>query len=280
MHRLIRLPRFILTVALVCGAALLATGLSAQTPSVRGRRTLNVLFIGDSYSYVNNVADMLKGIAAGLSGGPAIEPAMAASGGAPLGWHLANGPAVMLLADKQWDYVIMQEHSLLGGYVIDGEPRMMPPRIFHSSARELVKIIRARNPDAKPMFFMTWARRGREAQETSTLTNAYLDIGKELDIPVAAVGTAWEQVKQQHPDIDLFARDGGHPSPAGTYLAASVIYATMTGRSPKGAPAHIEGHPWSRRAEGIDTAQTVTLADLTPDVAARLQDAAWAVAAR
>jgi hypothetical protein len=262
-----RLPRLILLILLAC-----ATTISAQA-----RSTLQVLFIGDSYIYVNNVADMLKGIAAGLPDGPAIEVAMAADGGKPLGWHLANGPARMLLGERQWDWVVLQEHSLLGGYVIDGEPRMMPPRIFHSSARELLKIIRDRNPNAKPLFFMTWARRGRETQEESTLTNAYLDIGAELSIPVSRIGVAFEEVKRTHPDIDLFARDGGHPSPAGTYLAAAMLYASITGRNPDGAPARIEGHPWSRRAGGIDTAQTVTLADLPADVAARLQEAAWRV---
>jgi hypothetical protein len=251
---------------------------ATQNRASENSRPLQVLFIGDSYIYVNNVADMLKGIAAGL-GGPAIEPTMAASGGVPLGWHLANGPALMLLAERQWDYVVMQEHSLLGGFVIDGEPRIVPPRIFHSSARELVRHIRERSPQAQPLFFMTWARRGRP-QEEPILTNAYLDIGKELGVPVAPIGLAWEETKRRHPDVDLFARDGAHPSPAGTYLAAAILYASITGRSPQGAPPRIEGHPWSRQAGGIDMTRTVTLADLAPEVATRLQEVASDITGR
>ena len=250
--------------------------LAAWTTLVHGqaRPTLDVLFIGNSYTYVNNLPHILKGLAEGLREGPAIEPAMAVNGGMPLGWHLANGPAMRMLEQQAWDVVILQEHSLLGGYVIDGEPRLAPPGLFHSNARVLVPKVRAVN--AQPLFFMTWARRGRP-QEEPILTSAYLDIGRELNVPVSPVGLVWEDVRRRHPDIDLFSDDGAHPSPAGSYLAASVLYISLTGRSPEGAPARIDGNPWSRRTGEVDTTQTVTLVDLPRDQAARLQDAAWTV---
>ena len=262
--------------ALVAGTGLLSIDAAAQNSGARAPRTLNVLFVGDSYTYVNNLGDMLAGIAAGIRGGPAIAPTLAARGGVPLGWHLANGPALMLIAERQWDHVVLQEHSLLGGYIIDGEPRMMPPRLFHESARQLVQRVRDRK--AAPIFLMTWPRRGREAIEEPILTNAYLDIGRELNVPVAAVGTAFKEVASRQLGVDLLARDGGHPSPAGTYLAACLLYASMTGRSPVGAPAIIQGHPYSRNGDNVDSTRQVTLAELTPAIAAQLQQLAWELA--
>lgn len=236
------------------------------------RQTLQVLFIGNSYTFFNNLGDVVQGIAAGIRGGPAIAPTLAVTGGMPLGYHLVNGPAMSLVAQKKWDWVVLQEHSLLGGYVIDGEPRMAPVKLFHSSARELVKHVREHK--AMPLLFMTWARRNYPAEEP-ILTNAYLDIGRELDVKVAGVGIAWEDVRAKAPSIDLFARDGGHPSPAGSYLAGLVIYASITGKNPKGAPAVIEGAPWSRDLQDVDRRQRVRLVELTRDEAATLQDIAW-----
>lgn len=250
---------------LLCVALVIST-VQAQ------RKTLQVLFIGDSYIFVNSLPEVVSGIAAGLRDGPAIASTMAATGGRPLGYHLANGPAMSLVADKPWDWVVLQEHSLLGGFMIDGEPRMAPVSLFHQSARDLVTHVREHK--AMPLLMMTWARREYPAQEP-ILTNAYLDIGKELDVEVAAVGTAWEEVRAKARAIDLFAKDGGHPSPAGTYLAACVIYSSITGKSAKGAPAVIDGAPWSRELQDVDRSQKVRLVELTRDEAAVLQDIAW-----
>jgi hypothetical protein len=181
-----------------------------------------------------------------------------------------------LLAERQWNWVVLQEHSLLGGFVIDGVPRMAPVSLFHQSARDLVKRVRERM--ATPLLMMTWARRSNPAEEP-ILTNAYLDIGKELDVKVAAVGIAWEDVRAKLPAIDLFANDGAHPSPAGTYLAGCVIYASITGKNPKGAPAVIEGAPWSRELQDVDPTRKVKLVDLPKDQAATLQDVAWRIVA-
>jgi hypothetical protein len=254
---------------LLC-AVFLSASVSAQQ-----RVTLNVLFIGDSYTFFNNLGDVLTGIANGLQAGPAIRSELAVAGGMPLGWHLSNGPAMSLLRDTRWDHVVLQEHSLFGGLVIQGKRRFAPTRLFHESARVMVG--RIREQKAMPVFMMTWATRGWPDEEP-VLTSAYLDIGRELNAPVAAVGSAFALAQRQGIATDLLAPDGGHPSPGGSYLAACVIYATITGRSPKGAPAVIEGSPWSRSLGAIDRSQRVRLVELSGTDAAMLQEIAWSVA--
>ena len=51
---------------------------------------------------------------------------------------------------------------------------------------------------------------------------------------VAPVGTAFTAVHAARPALwhDLFHTDGFHPSPAGSYLEALVIYATIFGVLP------------------------------------------------
>ena len=44
------------------------------------------------------------------------------------------------------------------------------------------------------------------------------------------------RARRELPGVSLWASDGVHPTPAGTYLTACVLYATLTGRSPVGIP--------------------------------------------
>jgi hypothetical protein len=50
---------------------------------------------------------------------------------------------------------------------------------------------------------------------------------------VAPVGRAWERASRD-PELKLHTADGSHPNERGTYLAACVLYATLTNRSPVG----------------------------------------------
>ena len=40
-------------------------------------------------------------------------------------------------------------------------------------------------------------------------------------------GNAWQRVREERPDYQLYNQDLSHPSPLGTYLAATVIYTTL-----------------------------------------------------
>jgi hypothetical protein len=65
-----------------------------------------------------------------------------------------------------------------------------------------------------------------------------LSVGNEVGIPV---GLAYHEAYRQRPDIKLQVYDGNHPSVAGQYLAACVVYASLYGRSPVGNPYNYFG---------------------------------------
>jgi hypothetical protein len=50
-------------------------------------------------------------------------------------------------------------------------------------------------------------------------------------------GLAWSRCLASAPKIRLYGPDGFHPAPAGTYLAALVVYSGLVGRVPAGLPA-------------------------------------------
>ena len=273
-----------------CGIVLFAAlSVAAQNPAAaqvpEARKVLRVLFIGNSYTYVNNLPDIVAAIAAADLDGPIIVPTLATRGGATLRWHLENGSAVKLLDTGKWDFVVLQEQSTLSGKEGDGKVTLGEHAPFHASVRDWAKRIRATG--AMPMLFMTWARRNEPAMAgmQQGLADAYDTIGRELEVTVAPVGLAWGEARRRLQSLDLHTWDASHPSSAGSYLAGLIMYSTLTGKSPIGAPNVIQGRPTvSSGGAGsmmaVDPTLKVPLVDLNLPTAIALQQVAAAVAAR
>jgi hypothetical protein len=60
---------------------------------------------------------------------------------------------------------------------------------------------------------------------------------------VAPVWLAIEEAGSRRPDLQLLL-DDGHPNRAGSYLAACVFYALLTGRDPSESTYTGEIDPW------------------------------------
>lgn len=241
-------------------------------PAAPRATTTDVLFIGNSYTYFNNLGDIVAAIAESDPQGPRIVPGFQLRGGATLRSHIETKRADAIEA-QAWHVVVLQEQSLLGGSISGGRIVLGNNNQFEIAVRELAARVRATG--ASPVLYMTWAR--RDAPEIITgLARAYRDIGAELKIPVAPVGLAFAEAHRRLYTLDLITYDGSHPTAAGSYLAAAVIYATITGRDPRMAPATIYGRPISD--EGVpDTRLRVPLVDLPPATARALLQVAWDV---
>ena len=191
-----------------------------------------VLFIGNSYTYVNDLPGTLAALA--RSGGHVVETGMAASGGWTLTQHSNSAQTLDQLGSAKWDYVVLQEQSEIPSMESSRNQEMYP------AARWLVQKIRQNG--AQPVFFLTWAHRdgwpenGLADYESMQLqTNqGYLAIANELSARVAPVGYAWLTAWLQDPGVGLWQADGSHPSVQGTYLAACVFYAVLFRQSPEG----------------------------------------------
>jgi hypothetical protein len=236
-------------------------------------RSTKILFIGGSFVYYNNLPDIFAKLA--LAGGAGlVETGMVALPGWSLKDHWQKGDAHKVLRDKDWNFVVLQDGSLVGAEAKpEGKPGGDPVGAFRPFARNWAQVVQ--DVDAVPVFFLTWAR--KDAPDGQTFLNsAYFDVAKEVQAKVAAVGIAWGQVQKGHPEIELYASDGVNPSPAGSYLAACAIYATMFGRNPEGVPAKLGGRPVNHETGKVESETPRFLVDLPPTQAKVLQQAAWA----
>jgi hypothetical protein len=226
-----------------------------------------VLFIGNSYTFQNSLPPMLEAFAQALAPASPLDTESTLSGGATLRWHQMQGPASQLIREGHWSYVVLQEQSLLGGMRLDGTIYMAEPEMmFFPAARQLSAQISA--VGAKPLFYMTWSRKAELAAQ-SHLTQAYARIASELGARLAPVGVAWERVRRERPELELYDADGSHPGPAGTYLSACVLFASIFRKPCIGAPSTITGAPWA--GAFFDSSRSVTLVSLPEDTAGYLQ---------
>ena len=107
-------------------------------------------------------------------------------------------------------------------------------RRMHENVRLFDEAIKA--ACSTTVLYMTWARlNAPESQQA--IADAYAGVGRELGATVVPVGLAWQRFLRRHERPVLHDKDQSHPSLAGSYLAACVLYATLFGESPMGAAA-------------------------------------------
>lgn len=193
---------------------------------------LRVLFVGNSYTYVNDLPSVVAAISR-ASRGPAIEATTVAVGGATLRSHWETNDAPARITTAPWEAVVLQGQSV--------EPALNYDefRTYGLRFGMLANTYRAR-----PVFYATWPRRAGDAVYAESwsggtptsfndrLDLAYSRVAMMTSGTVAHVGNAWMASLSAHPEINLYADDGSHPSAAGTWLAACVIYRALTGSLP------------------------------------------------
>ncbi|MBN2745417.1 MAG: T9SS type A sorting domain-containing protein [Bacteroidales bacterium] len=198
--------------------------------------TTKVLFLGNSFTGVNNLPSIFEQLA--IKGGKKVLVSNNAPGGYTISGHVQNSTSLQLIDSEKWDFVVIQEQSQI--------PSMIPERdsLMYPYAIQLDTIIHAASVCTKTTFFMTWAHKngnlglppGSDTYEAmqQRLRSGYMTIADSLEALVAPVGWAWRTVRQQFPNIELYMTDDYHPAMAGTYLAACVFYATFFQQTPMG----------------------------------------------
>jgi len=201
-------------------------------------QTTRVLFIGNSYTGVNNLPQMTYDVA--LSTNDTLIIDSHTPGGQRLMNHASSTQALAKINSQQWDYVVLQAQSQEPSWPISQVETEVYPY-----AKQLCDLIRANNTCSMPVFYMTWGRKNGDASNCaswppvctyvgmdSLLNERYQAMGKDNDAFVSPVGAVWHYIRENYPQIELYNADESHPSVAGSYAAACTFYSVFLRKDP------------------------------------------------
>jgi len=230
-----------------------------------------ILMLGNSYTFYHGGVDgALRAMFASTSSAWYVKALT--KGGSNWNYHLAqiqaagtphhNALMSSLGGETSWGFVVVQEQSHVPALCCHTSP-LYTDSSFAASARavvELDKLAEARG--ATTVLYQTWGRRDGHA------TRSYISTFKSMNeavsqgyqhyaslitrpdrVPVVApvgraFGLIYDRIVEAGQDpsasSSLFHRlydpDATHPSALGTYLAACVVYASITGETAIGLP--------------------------------------------
>ena len=211
---------------------------SAILPTVFAQQTKHALFIGNSYTYVNNLPQLTSDLA--LSAGDSLIVDSSAPGGYTFQLHTTNTTTLQKIGQGIWDFVVLQEQSQLPSFPDDQVQNDVFPYAF-----KLDSLIHAANACAQTTFYMTWGRKNGDASNCanfpplctyngmdSLLHLRYMMMADSLHAEVSPVGAVWHFLRENMPSLELYQADESHPSAAGSYAAACTFYTTFFKKSP------------------------------------------------
>lgn len=183
---------------------------------------ISLLFMGNSHTSFNDLTKMVADMVRAGKPGKTVA-SVEAPGFLFLEDRLHDAQSMALLRSQNWSFVILQAQK----YSSSGQ--------FEYSTEEAKQLIRiSREQHAVPVMFPEWPR--RDIDETQRIYDLHVSIAQAEPACVAPIGQAWDLALARNPSLTLHAADGNHSGPAGAFLAALVLYATITGQSPLDLP--------------------------------------------
>lgn len=209
-------------------------------------KKLKVLFVGNSYTYVGGMPEIVQKMAEAK--GHELEYEQQTPGGRSFQQHWEEKKAVEKINGGAFDVVVFQNQS----FEPVGDPanmmkygKLLAAEADKTSTQKLYYLTMAYKGPVKWMKEDTEkALRGKSLlpEMNDRLAAAYGQLAKETDGNVAPAGLAWKLAYEADPDLKLHAGDLSHPAPAGAYLTALVFYTSLFDDAPMDMPGTLTVH--------------------------------------
>jgi len=220
--RLLAVPVAIVLLA----ACLPAVGPSTRIPVVPGTR--RVLFVGNSLTYFNELPAMVQSLARS-AGDTALRTASIAEPDFALEDHYQVGTVQKTLERSDWEFVVLQQGT-----------SALPTSQANLRAWTVQFAPLVRAAGAEPVLYQVWPTTSRRFDADAAVTS-YFNAAVAVQGIFAPAGDAFTDALTLDPAIGVYASDGLHPSPRGTYVAALVILSRIIAVHPESLPPTIPG---------------------------------------
>lgn len=121
------------------------------------------------------------------------------------------------LAEKKYDYIVFQDAA----------------KASYAQSDEALSVLipLARDNGAAPLLYMRYST---TVPGAAKFYNTYTRLAEKYNAGTCKTAVAFAYCMEEHPEINLFAEDGGHHSKEGSYLAACTWLYSYCGIDPRG----------------------------------------------
>ncbi|MBK49472.1 MAG: hypothetical protein CL768_00315 [Chloroflexi bacterium] len=255
------LTRIFLTLILLLHIPLVFSSINPIVKEPKNENPKAILMIGNSFMYYNNGVHnpLVRLIRSSEELGKGHKIRSITINGSSLSWHDVSS----YIKNPNLGSFSINSKNVLKKYNFEGfdmaimqdcsQCPIHPERkeLFHDYVAKHSNLLK--NKDIEPVLMMTWAYKDKP-EMADQLSEEYTRAGNKNGILVLPVGLAYKNSMEKYPEIDLYHPDKRHPSKAGTYLSACVMFTSVFKTSPVGNPYTF---------------------DLESDIALKLQRIAW-----
>lgn len=215
---------------------------------------LNILFLGNSLTYYNDMPKMFEALA--KAAGRKVNVDSITKGSATMRdftyptTEVGNKLQVKLKEKPNWDYIIIEPSRRMSPL----EDTVLNAEIEAAKALQQM----AKDAGGKVILYSVWGNNTGSAgvysatdtspsyskvkdspisrkAHTKFMHEANLKVSEALGgVLVVEAGYAFENLYAQTSAVDLYHSDERHPSPAGSYLVACTIFASLFGEESEG----------------------------------------------
>jgi hypothetical protein len=211
------------------GQPLSAKALARRAEDAFDRRPARqILMLGNSRTFFHDMPDMVRAMADSAKEPQKFEITLDAPPGASFE-ILWNDPATQSLLKNRWDDIILQPESRA-----ESSPDLTAS--FETYGAKLIEASHVASGSPKLVVNWTYGPNswddgdpdgsGRAAQYAAIQSDTKT-LGDRAGAKLVNVGRLWATIVADHPEIAL-TEDGNHPTLAGSYLFALILYADLT----------------------------------------------------
>lgn len=179
--------------------------------------TLNILFVGNSLTYTNNLPEIVKELA--KQDGVEIKYSSLSLPDYSLEDHWNEGKLQKQLDKEKYDLVIAQQG-----------PSALPESqvLLLEYTKKIKELCDSRK--TKLALYMVWPSKSRSF-DLDNVIYSYTHAAKETGSLLCPAGLAWKNTWALDSTLALYGADNFHPSMAGSVLAALTIYGAITNKN-------------------------------------------------
>ena len=178
-----------------------------------GQKKVNVLFVGNSLTYYNNLPKLVSRIAACDSIEMTFQ--VLAYPNYALEDHLNEGSVITQIKTGNYDFVVVQQ----------GPSSQAEGRVLLFEYGEKIQAL-CQKHKTKLAIFMVWPARSNYKTFDGVIRN-HTEIAAKTNALLCPVGKVWKEHFDATSDFSYYGPDQFHPSLAGSQVAAEIIYTTL-----------------------------------------------------